>query len=74
MVSRKKRKGKQRRSYNSIDSNSSSNDDSWRSGLNRAEQMHLLASAGINPSDSDIEFDNDDLKRYKKQSKKWSKK
>ena len=41
--------------------------------MSGAEQMHMLASAGINPNDSDIEFDPDDEKRYKKQAKKWSK-
>ena len=41
--------------------------------MSGAEQMHMLVSAGINPNDSDIEFDPDDEKRYKKQAKKWSK-
>ena len=41
--------------------------------MSGAEQMHMLASAGINPNDSDIEFTSDDEKRYKKQAKKWSK-
>jgi hypothetical protein len=35
--------------------------------------MHVLAAAGISPDDEDIEFDNDDLRMYKKQAKKWSK-
>ena len=39
--------------------------------MNNAEQMHVLASAGISPSDSDIKIDNDDLKRYRKQAKKY---
>ena len=39
--------------------------------MNNAEQMHVLASAGINSSDSDIEIDNDDLRRYRKQAKKY---
>ena len=38
-----------------------------------AEQMHMLASARIDPNDSDIEFTSEDEKRYKKQAKKWSK-
>ena len=66
-------KGKRRRSYSSSDS-SSDNEESWRSGLNGAEQMHVLASAGINPSDDNIDFEDDDLRRYRKQAKKWSKK
>ena len=48
--------------------------ESWRRGMNNAEQMHVLASAGINPSDSDIEIDKGDLQRYKKQAKKYFKK
>ena len=77
MVSSKKRgKGKRRSSYSSSssDSSASSDDESWRSGLNGAEQMHVLASAGINPSDDNIDFEDDDLRRYRKQAKKWSKK
>ena len=35
--------------------------------------MYMLASAGINPADSNIEFTSEDEKRYKKQAKKWSK-
>ena len=38
-----------------------------------AEQMHMLASAGINPNNSEIEFESGDEKRYRKQAKKWSK-
>ena len=71
--SRQRRKGKRRRSYNSRDS-SSDEEESWRSGLDGAEQMHVLASAGINPSDDNIEIENDDLRLYQKQAKKWSKK
>ena len=41
--------------------------------MSGAEQMHMLASAGINPNDSDIEFASEDEKRYRKQAKKWSK-
>ena len=37
------------------------------------EQMHMIASAGLNPNDSDIEFESGDEKRYRKQAKKWSK-
>ena len=66
-------KGKRRRSYSSSDS-SSDEEESWRSGLNGAEQMHLLASAGISSSDDNIEIEDDDLRRYRKQAKKWSKK
>jgi len=73
--SKKKRKGKGKRRYSSDSSSSeeSSSDESWRRGMSGAEQMHMLASAGINPNDSDIEFASDDEKRYKKQAKKWSK-
>ena len=39
--------------------------------MNNAEQMHVLASVGISPSDSDIEIDDDDLRRYRKQAKKY---
>ena len=40
--------------------------------MNQVEQMHVLASAGISPSDSDsnVEIDEDDLKHYNKQVKK----
>ena len=60
--SKKNRKGKEKRRYSSDSSSeeSSSDGESWRSGMSRAEQMHMLASAGINPNDSDIEFDPDD--------------
>ena len=71
--SRQRGKGKRRRSYSSSDS-SSDDEKSWRSGLNGAEQMHVLASAGINPSDDNIDFEYDDLRQYWKQAKKWSKK
>lgn len=47
--------------------------DTWRTNLSDAEQMHVLAAAGISPDDEDIEFEDDDLKLYKKQAKKWSK-
>ena len=55
------------------DSDSDSGDSSWRNNLSDAEQMHVLAAAGISPDDDEIEFDDDDLKKYKKQAKKWSK-
>ena len=73
--SKKRQKGKGKRQYSSDSSSaeSSSDGESWRSGMSGAEQMHMLASAGINPNDSDIEFASDDEKRYKKQAKKWSK-
>ena len=45
--------------------------ESWRRGMNNAEQMHVLASAGISPSDSDIEIDNDDLRCYRKKARKY---
>ena len=37
-----------------------------------AEQMHMIASAGLDPNDSDIEFDPEDERKYRKQAKKWS--
>ena len=52
-------------------SDSDSEDESWRRGMNNAEQMHVLASAGISPSDSDIEIDDDNLRHYRKQAKKY---
>jgi hypothetical protein len=55
------------------DSDSDDGDTGWRSGMSAAEQMHVLASSGNDPNDSDVEFDTDDLKKYKKQAKKWSK-
>jgi hypothetical protein len=55
------------------DSDSDSGDASWRANLSDAEQMHVLATAGISPDDEQIEFDDDELKKYKKQAKKWSK-
>ena len=33
--------------------------------MSGAEQMHMLASAGINPIDSDIEFEEGDERRYR---------
>ena len=59
------------------DSNSSDLDssvDSWRRGLSKAEKMHVLASSGNDPNDSDIEFDKSEIRRYKKQARKWSSK
>ena len=47
------------------DSNSndpdSSEGKSWRRNMNNAKQMHVLASAGINPSEHNIDITNDDL-------------
>ena len=67
---KKGREGKGKHSYSSNDSDSSSDEESWRSDMSGAEQMHMLASAGINPNDSDIEFDSANEKRYQKQVKK----
>ena len=58
----------------SSDSSNSDEEDSWKQGLNQAEQMHVLASANINPNERNIEFDKDDLRRYKKQARKYFKK
>ena len=62
-----------RRSSDSSDLDSS-DDDSWRRGMSGTEYMVILASVSINHSESNIEFKNNDLKRYKKQAKRWSKK
>ena len=72
----RKGKGKGKRRYSSDSSSpesSSSDGESWRSGMSGAEQMYMLASAGINPNDSDIEFEPEDERRYKKQARKWTK-
>ena len=58
----------------SSDSSDSDKKDSWKQGLNQAEKMHVLASANINPNKRNIEFDKDDLRRYKKQARKYFKK
>ena len=66
---KKIRKGKRKQRYSSDSSSSeksSSDGESWRSGISGAEQMHMLASAGINPNDSDIEFEPEGERRYKK--------
>lgn len=41
---------------NSNGSDSDSEDDKqlWKKGLNTAEQMHVLASAGISPDDDGV--------------------
>ena len=50
------------------DSSDSDEEDSWKSGywIKQAEQLHVLASANMNPNERNLEFDKDDLKRYKK--------
>ena len=63
-----------RKNHDSNSSDSDSADEAWRRGMNSAEQMHVLASTGISPSNSDIEIDNDDLRCYMKQTKKYFKK
>ena len=73
---KKIRKEKSKKHYSSSSSSSESSEseeESRRSGMSRTEQMHLLASAGINPNDSDIEFEPYDERRYRKQAKKWTK-
>ena len=42
--------------------------------MNQVESMYVFASAGISTSESNIEIDDDDLKRYMKQLKKFFKK
>ena len=61
-------------SGNSSDSSDSDDEDSWKHGLNQAEQMHVLASAGVDPNERDINFNPSDLKRYKKQARRFFKK
>ena len=74
IVSKKKGKGKQRRSCDSSNSDSSSDNESWRSGLSGDEQIHIHVSAKINPSEDNIEFEDNNIKGYRKKAKKWSKK
>ena len=62
---------KERRKHDSDSSDSDSSIDSWRRGLSKAEQMHVLASSGNDPNDSDIEFDKSEIRRYKKRTRKW---
>ena len=64
----------QRKHQDSNISDSDSKEESWRRGLNKAEQMHVLASSGSNPDNSDIEFDRDELRLYKKLARKYFKK
>ena len=60
--------------HNSGARSSDSDDEySWKHGLNQAEQMHVLASASINSNERNIQFDPSNLKRYKKQAKKYFK-
>ena len=70
---KKTNKNKKRRYSSSNSGSSSIDEDSWRIGMTGAEQIHMIASAGLDPNDSDIEFESDDEKRYRKQAKKWSK-
>ena len=51
----------------------SSDEESRKSGMSRTEEMYVLASAGINPFNDNIEFSRYDLKRYKKQAKRFFK-
>ena len=60
------------RKHDSDTSDSDSSVDSWRRGMSKAEQMHVLASSGNDSNDSDIEFDKVKIRRYRKQAKKWS--
>ena len=70
----RKGRGKRRYSSDNSDSKSSSSEGtrSWRRGMTGAEQMHMIAAARLDPDDSDIEFDPEDERRYRKQAKKWS--
>ena len=71
---KKIQKGKRKRRYSSDSSSSestSSDGESWRSGMSGAEQIHMLASAGINPNDSDIEFQPEDERCYKNTLRKF---
>ena len=68
----KKIYAKQQRGHDDNDSDSKE-EESWKRGMNQTEQMHLLASAGINTSEDSIAFIKDDLQRYKKQAKRYFK-
>ena len=66
---KKNRKGKDKRRYSTRDLDSSSDEEeSRKSGITRAEQMNMLASAGINLNNSVIEFESSDEKRYQKRT------
>ena len=41
--------------------------------MSGAEQMHMIWATGLDPYDSDIEFEPEDERCYRKQAKKWSK-
>lgn len=56
-------------------SNSSSAEESgWKQGLNIYKQLHVIASAGFDPDDDNIEINKVDLMKYKKFSRKYCKK
>ena len=57
--------------FNGSDLVSYDDEQPWKKGMNTAEQLHVLASAGINLDDDNIEFDKDKLKAYKKKAKKY---
>ena len=63
---------KQHHSHDDSDSNYDE-EETRRNGLNQAEQMHILASVNINPSEDDIKFSKDDFKRYSKEGKGYFK-
>ena len=67
---KKNRKGKGKRCYSSdsdgSESSSSEATRSWRSGMSGAEQMHMIASAGLYPNDSNIEFEPEEERCYRK--------
>ena len=69
---KKKRRGRYSSDSSGSESSSSEGTRSWRSGMSGAEQMHMIAAARLDPDDSDIEFDPEDERRYRKQAKKWS--
>ena len=56
---------KQQRGHDSSDSDSKE-EELLRSGMNQAEQIHILASAGVIPPEEGIKFSKDDLKCHKK--------
>ena len=58
-----------------FDSDSDSDEeDLWKDELNQAEQVHVLASTGINPNERNADINDNDLKHYKKQARKYFKK
>ena len=60
---------------NKSSGNNSSNSDKersgWRKGLNMAEQLHVMVSAGINPDNDETSVDSRQIKKHKKAARKY---